>query len=146
MTGNNILNYDYYSNTRMFIVIIPKIGGTLSILCSEFVAQDILKLPKRRVKMTNRVIFALSISDNIFLTNCHFFRTWLVPQGLVYGYSQNQGTCTSQGLLGMFQVGWIFSKTLHLHLHISCKSVMNGVKRSSEGTRFSPFSPQLFLV
>ena len=96
MTGDNILNYDYYSNTRMCIVIIPKIGGTLSILCSEFVAQVILKLPKRRVKMTNRVILALSISDIILSTTCHFFGTWPVPQGLVYGSSVKQGTCTSQ--------------------------------------------------
>ena len=82
-----MLNYDYYSTTRMCIVVIPKIGATLSILCSAFMAQDILKSPEKRVKMTNRVLLASSISDIIFSTTCHFFGTWPVPQGLVYGSS-----------------------------------------------------------
>ena len=81
MTGDNIMNYDYYSNMIMCIVIIPKIGQTLS--------QDVLKFPEGRAKMTNRVILALSISDIILSTSCHIFGTWPVPQGLVYGYSGN---------------------------------------------------------
>ena len=52
--------------------------------------------------MTNRVILALSISDIIFSTSCHIFGTWPVPQGLVYGSSGNQGTCTTQGFFNMF--------------------------------------------
>ena len=81
MTGDNMLNYDFYSTMRMYIVIIPKIGGTLSIICSAFVAQDVLKFPERRAKMTNHVILALSISDIIFTTNCHnehglFLKYW----------------------------------------------------------------------
>ena len=109
-----MLNYDYYSTMWMCIVIIPKIGRTLSILCSAFVAQAVLKFPDRHVKMTNRVILDLSISDIIFSTTCHIFRTWPVTQGLVYGSSENQGTCTAQGFLIMFS-GWcagLYSMTL----------------------------------
>ena len=102
MTGNNMLNCDYYSTTQICIVIIPKIGGTLSILCSAFVAQDVLKLPERRAKMNNRIILALSISDIIFSTTAHIIGTWPVPQGLVYGSSGNQGTCTAKGFLVIF--------------------------------------------
>ena len=102
MTGDNILNYDFYSTMRMCIVIIPKIGGTLSIICSAFVAQDVLKLPERRAKMTNLVILALSISDIIFSTTAHIFGTWPGPQGLVYGSSGNQVTCTAHGFLNIF--------------------------------------------
>ena len=90
MTGDDMLNYDFYSTMMMCIVIIPKIGGTLSIICSAFVAQDVLKLPERRAKMTNRVILALCISDIIFSTSCHIFGTWPVPQGLVYGSSETR--------------------------------------------------------
>ena len=97
-----MLNYDYYSTMWMCIVIIPKIGRTLSILCSAFVAQAVLKFPDRHVKMTNRIILALSISDIIFSTICHIFGMWPVPQGLVYGSSGNQGTCTAQGFLIIF--------------------------------------------
>ena len=71
-------------------------------LCSAFVAQDVLKFPERRAKMNNRVILDLSISDIIFSTSCHIFGTWPVPQGLVYGSSGNQGTCTAQGSLNIF--------------------------------------------
>ena len=88
----------------------------MSIICLVFVAQDILKLPERRVKMTNGVILNLSISEMIFLTTLHFFGTWPVTQGLVYGSSGNQGTCTAQGLLVMFS-GWldfIYKMTLAL--------------------------------
>ena len=99
MTGDNMLNYEYYSTMRMCIFIIPKIGGTLSIICSAFVDQDVLKLPERHAKMTNRVILDLSISDIIFSTSAHIFGTWPVTQVLVHGSSGNQGTCTAQGLL-----------------------------------------------
>ena len=104
MMGNNILNYDYYSTICMFIVIIPNIGGILSIICSEFVAQDVLKLPERHAKMTNHVILALSISDIIFSTSAHIFGTWPVTRWLVYGSSGNKGACTAQGFLIMFYV------------------------------------------
>ena len=116
MMGDNMLNYDFYSTMRMCIVIIPKIGGTLSIVCSAFVAQDVLKFPERRVKMTNIVILALSISEIIFSTSCHIFGTWPVPQGLVYGSSRNQGTCTSQGFLILFSVSCasLYNMTLAL--------------------------------
>ena len=111
-----MLNYDFYSTMMMCIVIIPKIGGTLSILCSAFVAQDVLILPERRAKMTNSVILALSISDIIFSTTAHIFGMWPVPQGLVYGSSGNQGTCTSQGFLISFSGGCagIYNMTLAL--------------------------------
>ena len=74
----------------MGIVIIPKIGGTLSIICLAFLAQDVLKFPERRAKMMNRVILALNIPDIIFSTTAHIFGTWLVPQGLVYGSSETR--------------------------------------------------------
>ena len=106
MTGDNILNYDYYSTSRMLIVVIPNICGTFSILCLAFVAQDILKLTERRAKMTNHVILASRISDIIFSTTSHFFRKWPVTQGLVYDSCGNQGTCTAQGFLNMF-TGWL---------------------------------------
>ena len=111
-----MLNYDNYSTMWMCFVIIPKIGATLSTLCSIFVAQGILKLTERRAKMTNRVILVISISDIIFSTTCNFFVTWPVPQGLVYGYSENQGTCTAQGLLIIFSVtcGAFYNTTLAL--------------------------------
>ena len=81
MTDNNMLNYDCYSTMRMCIFIIPKIGGILSIICSAFVAQDVLQLPERRAKMINRVISVLSIYDIIFTTTCHnghglFLKDW----------------------------------------------------------------------
>ena len=76
-----MMNYDYYSTMRICIVIIPKIGGTLSIICSEFMDQDVLKLPERRAKMVNLVILVLSISDIFFTTTCHnehglFLKDW----------------------------------------------------------------------
>ena len=104
MTGNNMLNYDYYSTMRMWIVIIPKIGKKLSIICLAFVDQNVLKFPERRMKMTNRVILASRISDIIFSISIHIFGTWPVPQGLMYGSSGNQGTCTVQGFLTIFSV------------------------------------------
>ena len=100
-----MLNNYFYSTMMMCLVIIPKIGGTLSILCSAFVAQDVLKFPERRAKMTNLVILALSISDIIYSTTAYIFGTWPVPQGLVYGSSGNQGTCTAQGFLFAFFIG-----------------------------------------
>ena len=73
MTGDNMLNYEYYCTMRMCIFIIPKIGGTLSIIFLEFVAQDALQLPERYVKMTNHVILALCIYDIIFSIIFHVF-------------------------------------------------------------------------
>ena len=102
-----MLNYDYYSTMRIFIFIAPKIVGTLSIICSAFVAQDVLKFPERYAKMKNRVILALSISDIIISTSCHIFGTWLVSQGLVYVFSRNQGTCTAQGFLNILSVMYV---------------------------------------
>ena len=102
MTGDNMLINDFYSTMMMCQFIIPKIGGTLSIICSAFVAQDVLKSTERRTKMTNRVILVLSISDIILSTTAHIIGTWPVPQGLVYGSSGNQGTCTAQGFLIIF--------------------------------------------
>ena len=116
MTGDDMLNYDYYSTMRMCIVIIPKIGGTLSIIGSAFVAQDVLKFPERHAKMTNRVILDLSISDIIFSTICHIFVTWPVPQGLVYGSSINQVICIAQGFLNVFSAFYaaLYNMTLPL--------------------------------
>ena len=116
MTGDNMLKYDFYSTMMMCQVIIPKIGGTLSIICSALVAQDVLKSPERRAKMTNLIILALSISDIIFSTTSHIFGTWPVPQGLVYGSSGNQGTCTAQGFLVVFSVhcAGLYNMTLAL--------------------------------
>ena len=81
MTGDDTMNNYFYSNMMMCIVIIPKIFGALSIICSEFVDQDVLKLPERRAKMVNIVILALSISDIFFTTICHnerglFLKDW----------------------------------------------------------------------
>ena len=112
MTGDDMMNNYFYSNMMMCIFIIPKIFGTLSIICSAFVAQDVLKLPERYAKMTNHVILALRIFDIIFSTSCHIFGTWLVPQGLVYGSSGNQGTCTAQGFLILFSVSCIMRKEI----------------------------------
>ena len=116
MTGNNMLIKYLYSTMRMCIVVIPKIGGTLSIICSAFVAQDVLKLPERRAKMTNHVILALSISDIIFSTTAHIFGTWPVPQGLVHVSSGIQGTCTDQGFLVVFSISCagLYNMTLAL--------------------------------
>ena len=116
MTGDNMLNNYFYSTMMMCLVIIPKIGGTLSILCSAFVAQDVLKFPERRAKMTNLVILALSISDIISSTTAHIIGTWPVPQGLVYGSSGNKGTCTDQGFLIVFSIscGAPYNMTLAL--------------------------------
>ena len=102
MTVMNVRNYEYYSNMRMCIVIIPKIGGTLSIICSAFVAQDVLKLLERYAKMINNVIFALSISGIILLISCPISGMLPLRKGLVYVSSVNQGTCTSQGYSIMF--------------------------------------------
>ena len=91
----------------------PEISGEV---CSEFVAQDVLKFPEKRAKMTNRVILALSISDIIFSACCNIFGTWPVTQGLVYGSSENQVTCTDQGFLIMFSVycDALYNMTLEL--------------------------------
>ena len=102
MICNNMLNYHYYSNILICIVIIPKIGVTLKIVCSKFVAQDVLKLQERCAKITNRVILALSINDIIFSITFTIFGIWLVPQELVHESTRNQGTCKSQGFLTMF--------------------------------------------
>ena len=66
--------------------------------------------------MTNRVILALSISDIILSTSCHIFGTWLVPQGLVYVSSGNQGTCKAQGFLILFSASCagLYNMTLAL--------------------------------
>ena len=99
MTSDKILNYDYYSTTGIYIFIIPKVGATVYIVCSESVAHDILKLPERCAKMTNRIILALRISEIIFSTITHLFGTCIVPQGLVYGSSGNKEKCTVPGFL-----------------------------------------------
>ena len=97
-----MVNNDYYSTTQMCIVIIPNIFATFSILCSIFVDQDVLKLPERRVKITNGVILGLRFSDLILSTYLHFFGMWSVPRGLVYGSSGNQGGSIAQDLFIIF--------------------------------------------
>ena len=111
-----MLNYNYYSTTGMCIVIITKVGASVSIVCLTFVAQNILKLPERRAKITNRAILDLSISDILISTITHFFGTWIFPQGLAHGFYSNQVTCTSQGFLTIFSdvTGAYYNVTLAL--------------------------------
>ena len=123
----------------MCIVIIPKVGATVSIVCLTFVDKNTLKSPERCAKISNILILALSIYDIPISTVTHFLMTQIVHQNLVYGYSGNQGTCTEEGLLRVFLMRLVLTTKADLQLHISSRSGMDGTKRTSEGIIFLYF-------
>jgi len=73
-----------YTALEKSTVIIPKITGLISIICSVALIRDLIKGPRaKREQITSKVLIAMNISDLIGTSIMHVIGTWFVPKGTV---------------------------------------------------------------
>jgi len=79
-------------------VILPKITGVISILCSIAIIRDLLQGPRAKLKkMTSKLLIAMNISDLICTSIMHVIGTWFAPKGTSFWSAGNEHTCDIQG-------------------------------------------------
>merc|ERR1711957_630629 len=91
-----------YTALEKSIVIIPKITGLISMLCSVAIIRDLIKGPRaKREQMTSKVLIAMNISDLLATSIVHVIGTWFIPKGTAFWSAGNEHTCDIQGWSGM---------------------------------------------
>jgi len=124
------LHHNPFSPTQQqFIAYAPKPASLLSIACSIFMIQRILRDPLRKKKVYHRIILALSVHTIIFCLGM-FFGTWPMPKDSLtanYGAMGTDKTCTAQGFIVMFETMTVASLYLSLSL-FSFLAVRNDFK------------------
>ena len=83
------------------LAIVPKITAFPSIVSATFIAQHILRHPKRRSRVYHRLMLGMSLMDVICATKS-FVSTWPVPEEALYvvGNVGTMETCAAAGFLG----------------------------------------------
>lgn len=96
------------SRFAKMIAITPKVSAALSLICSSFVVNHLLRTPGQIKKISNRVFLGVTICDMLYTFVAPFLTTWAVPSEVydadgnevdIYGSSGTQLTCTLQGFL-----------------------------------------------
>ena len=96
---------DSFTDSQLIsLAILPKIAGSLSILCSFSIVYEILRDKIKRTKTYHRLLLATSICD-INVSFWFAMSTWPIPKGTddVKFAVGNTQTCTLQGF--MIQLG-----------------------------------------
>ena len=83
---------------RIAYAILPKFGGTLSIISSTFLARDILinRHEKKSLSLKNAMLLGISINDIIGCFFSYFMTTWMIPRGrgTILGRESSNVRCT----------------------------------------------------
>ena len=90
----------YDSTERKSIEVVQRSAGSLALLGSLYILQDILKDPQRRSPSKNRIILLMSICDLLFSLSGPILGIVMVPSRInVPGAEGNTTTCTIQGFM-----------------------------------------------
>lgn len=98
------------------LAITPHVTGSVSVLASTYVLQDILRDPKKRGQIYCRLILGMAAID--FVTSLmYFLSTWPMQKGTEYAFYSlgNRGTCMMQGFFLQLEIA---SPIYHLFLSI----------------------------
>ena len=99
-------NFDTH---QTICVWITKFTGALSMLSSYLIIRDIVirYYQRERIRLTNKVIFELSIGDFFGSFFSAVMGTWMVPgeSGAYLAYYGTRASCTAQGVLVAFFYG-----------------------------------------
>ena len=106
---------------RIAYAILPKFGGTLSIISSTFLARDILinRYEKKSLSLKNAMLLGISINDIIGCFFSYFMTTWMIPLGEAPFAAGNQATCNAQGFFVTYH--FIYFVTAYTQLCILCE-------------------------
>lgn len=97
-----------YSTFEVASAIIPKVGGSLSLIACTFIMRDVSTKwhRKRSVSLASVLIFCISIADWLYSLFCCFLSTWMAPVGHSTLHGQpiflaagNTQSCTAQGFI-----------------------------------------------
>ena len=94
------------------IALIPKMTGTLSLLGSCYVVQDVLRSPIKRTRSTfHRVMLGLSVLNIISSLFVGVISTWAMPKGyFVFAV----GSVASCDAVGFFHLLTIFATPIYI--------------------------------
>lgn len=108
---------------RIAYAILPKFGGTLSIISSTFLARDILinRHEKKSLSLKNAMLLGISINDIIGCFFSYFMTTWMIPRGQAPFAAGNQATCNAQGFFVTYH--FIYFVTAYTQLCILCEYI-----------------------
>ncbi len=103
-------------NTKLrAMALVPKFTGLISLICSTFIIQHILRSPKRRRHIYHRLLLGMSTSDCV-VSICCFLGTWPIPRGEACLAAGTTATCTPQGFFG--QTGYACATVYNISLAI----------------------------
>jgi len=106
-----------YTALEKSLVIIPKISGLISMLCSIAIIRDLIRGPcAKREQMASKVLIAMNISDLLFTCIVHVIGTWFVPNGTAFWSAGNEHTCVIQGWSSMlfYSYALVYNATLSI--------------------------------
>lgn len=108
---------------RIAYAILPKFGGTLSIISSTFLARDIIinRHEKKSLSLKNAMLLGISINDIIGCFFSYFMTTWMIPRGEAPFAAGNQATCNAQGFFVTYH--FIYFVTAYTQLCILCEYI-----------------------
>eukprot|EP00551_Chaetoceros_affinis_P019059 CAMPEP_0203717028 /NCGR_PEP_ID=MMETSP0092-20131115/1607_1 /ASSEMBLY_ACC=CAM_ASM_001090 /TAXON_ID=426623 /ORGANISM="Chaetoceros affinis, Strain CCMP159" /LENGTH=488 /DNA_ID=CAMNT_0050595749 /DNA_START=29 /DNA_END=1495 /DNA_ORIENTATION=+ len=87
------------------LAIAPKVCGSLSMVSSCYVVQDILKSPRKRSQSTyHRVMLGLSITDILSSIIGNILSTWPIPSGYHLYAAGSVGTCDAVGFFNTLTI------------------------------------------
>lgn len=101
---------------KLVLAIMPKVSGSLSLICSCLIVASILLSPKKRNRVYHRLILGISLCD---VSNSIFYglSTWPIPS--VSGYlwaTGTENTCILQGFFIQFGISTsIFNGSLAIY-------------------------------
>ena len=81
-----------------YVVILPKITGGISAICSAYLAK--LMISEKKQTPYHRLLLNMSIADIISSTFVHVIGSWMMPRGTSPLSSGNLVTCDVQGFFG----------------------------------------------
>lgn len=67
--------------TLYYFVLAPKISGTLSVVGSSYIIQDVLRDPQKRKKFSSRIMLGLSVMDVLSSFSAFVLTSWPRPAG-----------------------------------------------------------------
>ena len=67
--------------TLYYFVLAPKISGTLSVVGSSYIIQDVLRDPQKRKKFSARIMLGLSVMDVLSSFSAYILTSWPRPAG-----------------------------------------------------------------
>lgn len=90
--------------TGQWFAILPKIGGSISIIASSLVTRDILKKRKRHgtIPLTSAITLAKCMVCLVFSFVGPLLSTWMAPRGEAYFALGTTTTCEAQGFIATF--------------------------------------------